>query len=85
MTGGILKARAGLLSELQKLGNRWGRSLGEGAVTIPGAIAAGAAKTGAEASAEFERKYLGLSVTQMLVVGFLVLGGVILWFLRSKR
>lgn len=81
---------AGKLSDtvrgfLYKQGQKLGTQLGAGGAAIPGLVAAGAANTGPTVSARVEEKFLGLSITHMVIFGFIVLGGIVLWLLRSKR
>lgn len=83
-TGGALKLRGFVLDHLNKAGARLGPVLGQAAVAIPGALSAGAAASAAKSTADFEAKFLGLSLTQMFLIGFVALGGLLIW-LRSKR
>ena len=84
-TSGVLKLRQSVLDALNKAGAKLGPVLGQAAVTIPGAVAVGAAKSAGQSTADFEAKYLGLSLTQMVIIGFVVIGGLVIWLIRSKR
>lgn len=84
-SAGALKLSDTVKSFLYKQGEALGKNIGIAGAVLPGVVAAGAAGSGRAAQDEFEAKFLGLSVTNMIIVGVIVLGGLILWMLRSKR
>ncbi len=84
-TGVSLKLSTSIRDFLYKQGQNLGSSLGSAGSYLPGVIAAGAMETGAARSAEFESKYLGMSLTQILLIAGVAVGGLFLWLIRSKR
>ncbi len=85
VAGGLTSLEGSVRNWLYDQGKKLGANLGNAGAVIPGIIASGAANTGPTASAQFEQKFLGLSITQMVIFASIVVGGLILWLTTSRR